>query len=145
MRGKINAQAGRLKALIFAALAVGVMLGAAPPASAWFDLCNKSSEPVYAAFGYNDGNAWVSEGWWNLAPGECATVYDGSLTQRKYYAYAESHSEEWYWDGEYPFCAQDDVFTIVGDTNCKERGFYEIDFFEIDVGEAPNYTFDLID
>jgi uncharacterized membrane protein len=84
-------------------------------------------------------------GLWNLTPGECTTVYEGTLRNQKYYVYGESYDEDYYWDGDYPFCGHDDAFTIVGDTNCKSRGYYELGFFEVDVGESRDWTTDLID
>jgi uncharacterized membrane protein len=44
------------------AMVSGIMFGLTQPANAWYDICNKSSYSVYAAFGYHDGNNWVSEG-----------------------------------------------------------------------------------
>jgi uncharacterized membrane protein len=133
------------RVLGLAILAAGAMIAMPQSAKAWYDICNKSSYHAYAAFGYHDGAAWVSEGWWDLSPGECATVYDGTLLNRKYYVYAESYAQDYYWSGSYPFCASDDGFTIVGDTNCKSRGYYEISFFEVDVGESRDWTTDLTD
>ncbi|MDZ4734869.1 MAG: DUF1036 domain-containing protein [Rhodospirillaceae bacterium] len=123
----------------------GILFGLMQPANAWYDICNKSSYSVYVAFGYHDGGNWVSEGWWDLVPGECATVYEGALANQKYYVYGESYDEDYYWDGDYPFCGHDDAFTIVGDTGCKSRGYYELGFFEVDVGESRDWTTDLIE
>lgn len=123
----------------------GAMLAMSQPAKAWYEICNKSSYYVYTAFGYHDGNAWVSEGWWDLNPGQCATVHEARLRNQKYYVYAESHEADYFWEGDYPFCAIDDAFTIVGDENCNARGYYELGFFEVDVGRNPNWTTDLID
>ena len=52
---------------------LGILFGLMQPANAWYDICNKSSYSVYAAFGYHDGTNWVSEGWWDLVPGECVS------------------------------------------------------------------------
>jgi uncharacterized membrane protein len=142
--GKMKASV-TARALAVAILVAGAMVFLAQPAKAWYDICNNSSYYVYAAFGYHNGSAWVSEGWWDIAPGECATVYEGRLTNQKYYVYAESHDNDYLWEGDYPFCAQDDAFTITGDANCKSRGFYELGFFEVDVGEYSDWTTDLTD
>lgn len=133
------------RALAIAILVAGGMVFLAQPAKAWFELCNQSSYYMYAAFGYHNGSDWVSEGWWDLNPGQCATVYEGRLTETKYYVYAESHEQDVVWDGDYPFCAQDDAFTIAGDQNCKSRGYYELGFLEVDVGENSSFSFDLVD
>ena len=133
------------RALAVAILVAGAMVALAKPASAYYEICNKSSYYVSAAFGYHDGNAWISEGWWNLAPGECAEVFSGRLLNSKYYVYAESQDEDYFWTGDYPFCAYEEAFSITGDTNCKSRGYYQLDFFEVDVGEANDWTTELTD
>jgi uncharacterized membrane protein len=136
-----------LKWLGLAVAAALVMFANTTPAHASYSICNKSSYKVYAAFGYwNAGQkAWTSEGWWTLEKGDCATVYDNNLDQKKYYVYAESVDRDYFWDGKYPFCASDDEFTIVGDADCKTRGYYSISFFEVDVGDNRDWTTDLTD
>lgn len=132
--------------LLAAALAAWALLPG--PAGAWYDVCNKSSyDELVIAFGYwgEAEGKWVSEGWWRASPGECVTVHDGPLKKTKYYVYAESDDGDYEWSGDYYFCVSDDVFTIVGDTDCKSRGYYSEGFFEVDVGESPDWTTDLID
>jgi uncharacterized membrane protein len=128
-------------------VAAAWMTFAATPAHADYQICNKSSYKVYAAFGYWDAGqkAWASEGWWTLEKGECAIVYKANLDQKKYYVYAESTERDYYWDGNFPFCALDNEFTIVGDSDCKSRGYYSISFFEVDVGDNRDWTTDLTD
>jgi len=123
------------------------MTFAATPAHADYQICNKSSYKVYAAFGYWDAGkkAWTSEGWWTLEKGDCSTVYKANLDQKKYYVYAESVDRDYFWDGDFPFCASDDEFTIAGDSDCKSRGYYSINFFEVDVGDNRDWTTDLTD
>jgi hypothetical protein len=38
------------------------------------------------------------------------------------------------------FCTQTSAFTIRGDKNCRDRGFGEVGFSEVDVGEARDWT-----
>jgi len=129
------------------AVAVAWMTFAAAPAYADFTVCNKSSYKVFVAFGYWDGSqkSWTSEGWWTLEKGDCAAVYEKNLSDKKYYVYAESTDHQNHWSGDYPFCASDDEFTIVGDSDCKSRGYYAIDFFEVEVGDRRDYTQDIVD
>jgi uncharacterized membrane protein len=129
------------------AVAAAWMTFAATPADADFLVCNKSSYKTYVAFGYWDASqkAWTSEGWWTLEKGDCATVYQRNLDQKKYYVYAESVDRDYEWSGTFPFCASDDEFTIVGDSDCKSRGYYSIDFFEVDVGDERDFTQDIVD
>jgi uncharacterized membrane protein len=133
--------------LLGLALAAAAGMFWATPAHADYRVCNKSSYKVYVAFGYWDASkkAWTSEGWWTLEQGDCATVYQANLDQKKYYVYAESVDRDYVWDGDYPFCASDDEFTVVGDTDCKSRGYYAISFFEVDVGDSRDWTTDLTD
>jgi uncharacterized membrane protein len=108
---------------------------------------NKSSYKIFVAFGYWDASqkAWTSEGWWTLEKGDCQIVYKPNLDQEKYYVYAESTDHDYTWAGKYPFCASDDEFTIVGDSECKSRGYYAVDFFEVEVGDKRDFVQDLVD
>lgn len=123
------------------------MTFAATPAHADFTVCNKSSFKIFVAFGYWDREqkAWVSEGWWTLEKGDCSTVYPKNLVESKYYVYAESTDRNDTWGGKYPFCASDDEFTIVGDTDCKSRGYYSLSFFEVEVGDERDATQNIVD
>ena len=112
-------------------------------AEADFEICNKTPRQTWAAFAHGEGGEWVSEGWWRLEAGECATVFAGDLIHRKYYFYAEADEGEW--SGEFYFCAQDNGFRIVGDSECKARGYYPLGFVEEDVGESVDWTANLIE
>jgi len=118
----------------------------AAPALAELRICNKTSKAVYTAVGYNENGEWISEGWWQLEPGECATPISGKLRKRYYYYYAESTDGEWYWSSEgnqYLFCASDNAFKIVGDKDCKGRGYDVYGFREYDVGDNITDTIEL--
>jgi uncharacterized membrane protein len=127
---------------VVTAVALGTLFTAAP-AQAWYKICNKTKSSVDAAFGYQKDGDWVSEGWWNISPGKCKTVYSGDLEKQKYYFYAESTDGDYEWDGDYPFCTIDKEFTIVGDTNCKSRGYKSKKFREVDVGDSSDWTSNL--
>ncbi len=133
---------------LFGALGLAFVLAAALSllpgrAEAGFEICNKTSQQTWAAFAYGEGGEWVSEGWWTLEAGECATVFAGDLIQRKYYFYAEDDTGDW--GGEFYFCAQDEQFRIVGDGDCKARGYYPLGFTEEDVGENVDWTANLLE
>jgi uncharacterized membrane protein len=129
------------------AVAAAWMTFATTPAHADFSVCNKSSYRVYVAFGYWDRSqkVWTSEGWWTIEKGECADVYSHKLLDKKYYVYAESVDHDYEWTGNFPFCATDEEFTIAGDSDCKSRGYYQIKFFEVDVGEESDFSQNLVD
>jgi uncharacterized membrane protein len=117
----------------------------AQPAEANYKICNKTKTAVSAAFGYQKDGDWVAEGWWNIQPGKCATVYGKDLDKQKYYFYAESTDGSGDWGGDFTFCTIEKEFTITGDSNCKSRGYKPKGFREVDVGDSLNWTSDLTD
>lgn len=121
---------------------LGMALGASP-AKADFEICNKTKESVSVAVGYRENGDWISEGWWNIDTGDCAVVYNKKLSEVNYYLYGESDSLVW--QGDYTFCIVNDEFTIVGDTDCKKRGYQPQGFMEIDVGDNTSFTFNLLE
>jgi uncharacterized membrane protein len=129
-------------AWIAAALAVAVLVGPTEPAGAEFRICNRTATQVSAAFGYRAEGQWISEGWWNIAPDECATVHEPPLNQPKYYVYA--WAGDGIWLGDYSFCTARETFTVVGDKDCEARGYIALGFFEVDVGNATNWKTDLV-
>ncbi|MDJ0626812.1 MAG: DUF1036 domain-containing protein [Rhodobacter sp.] len=122
-----------------------VALCLAGTAQAGLEICNETDLQQSVAIGYKGERDWTSEGWWNIDPGDCALVVDGDLTQRYYYYRAESEGRE-FQSQRYVFCTQSDVFTIVGDTSCEDRGFEAQEFREIDTGAtATKFTLSLVD
>jgi uncharacterized membrane protein len=127
-------------------MAATLSLGVALPATADLTICNKTGYLTSVAIGYQEGENWVSEGWWNIEGGDCAIVLEGDLQLRYYYAYAEHDEIGGGWSGDYTFCTSDNKFTILGDTNCEARGYRTTGFFQIDTGEtALDYTQNLVD
>lgn len=104
-------------------------------AQAGLEICNGTAERQSVSIGYKSGEDWVSEGWWNIAPGDCAEPVTGALTNRYYYYRATSAGQSFAGDG-YSFCTQSDAFTIVGDADCEARGYQTGDFAVIDTGET---------
>ncbi|MFY0681247.1 MAG: DUF1036 domain-containing protein [Thalassovita sp.] len=120
-----------------------IAMGWAGAAHADLEICNESSVKRSVAIGYQGDDNWVSEGWWNLSPGQCQTVVGGDLAQRYYYYRATADDFEFVGE-DYYFCTRPTEFTIVGDENCEDRGFEESDFREIDTGKtARSYTLTL--
>lgn len=116
------------------------------PAAAGFKICNKTDREVTTAFGYLENGEWTSQGWWTISPGDCKTVYSKNLTNQYYYYYAESTDGEWFWSNDSQdsiFCATDKAFKIVGDKDCKKRGYDAYGFREVDVGERIDDYIDL--
>ncbi len=107
------------------------------PLSAWagLDFCNSTDEKLNLAIGYNGAEGWTSEGWWGLEPGACKTVEGKALDKRYYYYRAEGATLTWSTDS-YFFCTGSSPLTIVGDTNCAERGYAREGFKEIELDEG---------
>lgn len=144
----------KIRSVAMAAV-LAVVGGAAlsAPALAEYKVCNQTKQTTSVAIGYyedktNDGvenGVWVSEGWWNVEPGKCATPIQGALKVRYVYVYAE-HPDGSGWTGENVFCTKDAEFTIRGNENCERRGFSSKNFSEVDTGaEAKSYTTNLTD
>jgi uncharacterized membrane protein len=127
------------------------LVSLAPSAWAGFRVCNQSDEKVSVAIGYNNRDfGWVSEGWWDITPGECVTLLRGDLNQRYYYIYAESENRQWsgekFENGGY-FCISSSRFTLRnadfedGDTiDCESGGQKTKHFRKIDTKSYTDYT-----
>ena len=117
---------------------------AAPVAArADFRVCNNSTGRISIAVAYTDGQAWLSEGWWNLKPSDCQPLVRGALAAEFYYVYAmDEHGGEW--KGRSFMCTSDRVFKIEGRQDCYVRGYDRTGFFEIDTGrDAKDWTVQL--
>ena len=124
----------RLAAATLAAVPV------AAPAHAALNVCNKTAHSVKLALGRFDGAIWSSAGWWTLAAHQCDPIVPGKLVARYYYLYA-TDGVAGGWTGSRGFCvASDDKFVIAGRGNCEARGYERKGFFEVDTGEAQDYT-----
>jgi uncharacterized membrane protein len=110
------------------------------PAHAALNICNKAKHPARVALGRFDGRAWMSEGWWTIAPGKCTTLIKTVLDARYYYLYG-TDTDSGVWDGATGFCtAQTEKFSISGQGDCARRGYDRRRFFQIDTGSSPNHT-----
>jgi hypothetical protein len=70
-------------------IVTGMVLGLAPLAVAELRVCNRSAERAAVSIGYrHPQHDWVSEGWWIVPIGQCATVLRGDLGNEYYYFYA---------------------------------------------------------
>ncbi len=120
-------------------------IGFAGSAQAALQFCNETRDVQSIAIGYKGPVDWMSEGWWNIDPGDCATVIGGDLQKQFYYYRAEVNAGDFAGEN-YMFCTTPDEFEIVGDTNCQARGYDSESFREIDTGDsATDFTFTLVD
>lgn len=115
------------------------------PAQAGFHVCNKTPRQTKVAIGLFDGRFWTSQGWWVIAPRTCQELVAGPLQARYYYLYATDEGAG-SWDGHTAFCTTTaDNFAIRGRADCEAHGFDRKGFFEIDTGQARDYTQTLSD
>ena len=125
---------------LFLAIAFSAAGGAA---QAGLQICNETEFVQSVSIGYKGDVDWKSEGWWNVDPGECATVVGGDLSKRYYYYRAEVNGGDFPGEG-YFFCTTPEEYEIVGDTDCEGRGYDNESFREIDTGEtATDFTYTL--
>jgi uncharacterized membrane protein len=125
-------------------LALGLVL-LATPAKADLKLCNTTASRIGVAIGYQDPNGWTTEGWWNVAPQTCETLYKGALSSRFYYVHAIDYDRGGEWAGKSVMCTLDKAFTIRGVQDCDRRGYKGTGFFEVDTQEAKDWTIRLTD
>jgi uncharacterized membrane protein len=75
-----------------------------PSVQAELNFCNGAPLTIETVLGEPTAGNWQSRGWWTLKSGECANVLGGDLTNRYYYAFAQTPGGKWKWRGEIPFC-----------------------------------------
>lgn len=136
-----------IRLLVFLSAVTTPLLVSESEARAEWRVCNNTGYPVQVAIGYQEGNQYVSEGWWKIGSGgQCKTVKDGALQNRYYYFYADHLEVGGSWDGDYNFCVTSNAFTIVGDENCSNRGYRTKGFELVDTGPtATSWTTTLTD
>ncbi len=120
--------------------------GASPePARADLKLCNTTQTRVGVAIGYQDPKGWATEGWWNLPSQSCEVLLRGVLPSRFIYVHAVDYDRGGEWVGKNFMCTQDKSFVIRGVEECVKRGYKRTGFFEVDTGDAKEWTVRLTD
>jgi uncharacterized membrane protein len=128
-----------MRNVFFLAAALLLAPGFLGPATAAFNLCNKTKAAVRVAIGRFDGTQWTSEGWWTVQPAKCASLINGPLQARFYYFYATDGAG--IWEGKTNFCvAPRNRFKAEGRANCARRGFDRRGFSEVDTGKNADWT-----
>lgn len=124
----------------------GLVLGAAAPeARADLKLCNATPARVGVAIGYRKADGWVTEGWWNISAKTCETLLKGRVPSRYIYVHAIDYERGGEWVGQTMMCTAAQSFAIQGTENCAQRGFQRSGFYEVDTGEADEWTIRLAD
>ena len=121
------------------------LLAASAPARAELKLCNGTASRIGIALGYQDPNGWSTEGWWNVASQTCETLLKGVLPSRYVYVHAVDYDRGGEWAGSNAMCTDDKSFTIRGVQDCAKRGLKKSGFFEVDTGDAKEWTIRMTD
>jgi uncharacterized membrane protein len=123
--------------------AIGLMFSG--PAAADLKLCNSTASRVGVAIGYQDKEGWATEGWWNIASQTCETLLKGPVPSRFIYVHAVDYDRGGEWAGKNDMCTGEKSFTIRGVQDCPSRGYKSTGFFEVDTGDAKEWTIRLTD
>lgn len=108
-------------------------------------LCNSTSSRVGVAVGYQDATGWATEGWWNIASQTCEILLKGAVPSRYIYVHAIDYDRGGEWVGSNFMCTLDKSFVTRGVQDCQKRGYKRSGFFEVDTGEAKEWTIRLTD
>jgi uncharacterized membrane protein len=92
-----------LKLSMFLSLACSAILAEVSPAQAWFKICNQTSKDVWYEHAISDSSCGADgireKGWWFMGPGQCVTVFSGSMSNRWFGYYAEASDGSLIWNG----------------------------------------------
>jgi len=135
----------RCLALYFISLAT---LTVAQPGSAHADglkLCNATSSRIGVAIGYQDQRGAATEGWWNIGAQTCETLLKNPPPSRYIYVHAIDYERGGEWAGDLNMCVGERSFLIREINNCEERGYQTAKFYEVDTGDANEWTIRLSD
>lgn len=127
------------------ATCLGLALVSAGPAVADLKLCNATGSRVGVAIGYKAPGGWATEGWWSLSSQTCETLLRGAVPSRFVYIHAVDYDRGGDWVGKNFMCTQDKAFVIQGVQDCTKRGYKRTGFYEVDTGEAKEWTIRLTD
>jgi len=108
-------------------------------------LCNSTASRIGVSIGYQDQTGWATEGWWNIASQTCETLLKGAVPSRFIYVHAVDYDRGGEWAGSNFLCTADKSFAIRGVQDCPKRGYKRTGFFEVDTGEAQEWTVRLTD
>ena len=122
-----------------ATLVAAALLFAAP-ARAEYRVCNKSKVLLNIAVGYDTGEHFVTQGWWSVTPGSCATPIRDALTSRFVYVYATDIDGADVLKGATSMCVNRQKFEAVGIGDCWRRGLQAVNFAEVDTLSSPVWT-----
>jgi len=132
-------------ALFFAAalvLTTAVIALTPARAEASFRVCSNYAKNINTAVAYysSEYGYAISEGWWQLTPGQCKTAIGGDLKIQYVYVYAENDDGSSTWSGDYKVCVNpNDPFTLY---NAQHKCPFEYrSFRQVDTGDYKSFTY----
>ena len=73
------------------------------------------------------------------------TLLKGAVPSRFVYVHAVDYDRGGEWSGKNDMCTAEKSFAIKGVQDCPKRGYKRSGFFEVDTGEAKEWTIRLTD
>lgn len=143
--GPVSAALPAAGRVALALLTIAAGLANASAAFADLKLCNSTSSRIGVSIGYRDANGWATEGWWNISSKTCETLLKGDVPSRFIYVHAVDYDQGGAWVGKNFMCTHDKSFAIRDVKDCKKRGYQSTGFFEVDTGDAKEWTIRLTD
>ncbi len=104
------------------------------------NICNDSTENVFAAIAIQANGTWTSRGWWAVAPDSCTKPYDESLIGTQAHVFALQAAKNA--DGTpapdrrlqagtatpSQYCIAESKFSALGQENCADKGYAAASF-----------------
>lgn len=127
------------KLLSFLLAGLAAFIGAAvfaAPAQAGLEFCNRSSYLLDAASAHEVEQGVLVQGWFEINPGDCATVIGEDLSGGEYYAFARTRgahgASRRLTSGDRMLCIDVADFSFVSANGCTGRGLQKVEFARID-------------
>lgn len=105
------------------------LMAGAPITYADWLLCNRTPSALYTAIAFDNGNGYVSTGWYRVGScGGCRTVYHGRPKLSGVFVRAVSEDRAMVWEDNFLFCVNPtNAFTYSGAANqvrgtCEQQG-----------------------
>ena len=130
---------------VSALIATVLITAGASAARADVKLCNSTSSRIGVSIGYQDPQGWATEGWWTISSQTCETLLKGTVPSQFIYIHAIDYDRGGEWAGANFMCTDDKSFLIRGVQDCSKRGLKRSGFFEVNTGDAKEWTVRLTD
>ncbi len=144
-RSRLRGQFAAARIALGAGVILASLTAAAPSARADIKLCNSTASRIGVSIGYQDAEGWATEGWWTISSQTCETLLKGTVPSQFIYVHAIDYDRGGEWAGANFMCTDDKSYIIRGVQDCSKRGYKRAGFFEVNTGEAKEWTVRLTD